>query len=86
MAGERVEDLAGDGAAVGAEDGFDGSSLGRVRVVVGAGCWVVGQSGFDDVVQRGVGLPVTAAGESVTVGAPGGDRDGGGAAECGEGC
>lgn len=62
VAGEGLEELAGDGTFQRAQDGVNRPAFVQVAVAVGAGCWVVGQPHFDDVVQGRVGLSVPASG------------------------
>ena len=75
VSGKGLEDLSGDRAFESTEDGADGPTFGQMGVAVCLGDGVVGHADLHDVVQSGVGLPVAAAGQAVSVGASGADRD-----------
>src|SRR5690606_21362978 len=59
----------------------DGPAFLDAAVTVGAGGRVIADPVGRDAMQRGIGLAVPTTGEPVRVGAPGGDRDRGGAAQ-----
>ena len=69
--GEVVEDcsvdLPGDGALEAADDFFAGFALGEAALHVGLGCGVPAESADRDDVERGVGVSVAAAVESVAL-------------------
>lgn len=62
------EDLAGDVALEAADDLFLGSAFLGAPVDVGAGAGVPAELAYDYPVEGGVGCPVAAAVEAVTVG------------------
>ena len=81
---ELVVDLAGDVALEAADGFFLGASLCESTVDVGAGAFIADHAGDDDVSERGVGVAVAAAVESVSFLFAAGGVDRGDPAEVGK--